>query len=122
MDQDDLKLYELYLNKIKETNEMRFKFLGLVPLISGAGNFTLLTQNKIKVDDIVMQIPLLIFWVTGVFGALITYCIYRWELRNIQTCKAYRKEAKKIEEKNIHQIGVFINFPEAPSVIIRKSN
>ena len=112
MEANDLKLYELYLNKIKETDEISFKLLSLVPLISGVGIFTLLTQNTIKIGENEMQIPIIVFWLTGIFGALITYCIYRWELRNIQTCKAYRDEAKKIEEKELGQVGIFMNFPK----------
>jgi hypothetical protein len=119
MKENDLKLYELYLNKIKETDEISFKLLGLVPLLSGAGIFTLLTQNAVEIDHVQIQIPKLIFWVTGLFGASITYCIYRWELRNIQTCKTYRNEARKIEETEPGSIGVFRNFPESPDLLIK---
>src|SRR5438876_9051723 len=93
----DLELYELYLEKIKETDEISFKLMGMVPLLSGVGIYTLFTQNSIEVAGKVIAIPEKIFWITGFFGAMITFLIYRWELRNISICGKFRDKVIELE-------------------------
>ena len=98
MQPEELKLYELYLAKIKETDEISFKLMGLVPLISGAGVFGLLKGDVVFSNN--SHIDFFVFWLIGIFGALITFFIFRWELRNIATCRTFRKAASSFENAN----------------------
>jgi hypothetical protein len=34
----------------------------------------------------------------GLFGLLVSFAVYRWELRNVQTCGWYLERAAQIEE------------------------
>ncbi len=112
----DVEVYKTYLDQIKATDEISFKLLGLVPLFSGTGIFLLLTQTTMKIDDTVIPIPQAVFWITGLFAALITFFIYRWELRNIQFCRTLREQAKRFEEKFYENrvLGVYQNLGDAP--------
>ena len=67
---------------IKATDEISFKLLGFVPLVSGAGILTLFLKNQ------VVSSPEL--FLISIFSALITLGIFRWELRNIQICNWLR--------------------------------
>ena len=88
---DDKIMYQEVCKKIKETDDISFKLIGLVPLVSGAGMVTLWSQaNNIPV-------PALIF--IGIFGALVTYFIYRWERRNIQICETFKNFAAEMESR-----------------------
>lgn len=88
---DFLSLYQETRQRIKETDNISFKLLSFVPLVSGASIVGLIVNAK--------ALPLLILLVIGWLGALITYCIFRWELRNIQTCERLRKLAEALEKK-----------------------
>src|ERR1700730_11183514 len=94
---DQLKLYEIYLNMIKETDEISFKLLGFVPLLSGVSIYSLFSIKQVKMDNTAYPVPFYAFVLTGLFGAFITFFIYRWEIRNIQTCKAIRNKVKEME-------------------------
>lgn len=116
-----LKLYELCLSKIKETDEISFKLMGLVSFVSGVSIYLLLTQDTIKVDQGIIPVPDYVFIMTGIFGALLTFFIYRWEKRNIQSCNHFRDQAKSFEkaicgeEKNVP--GLYKNFPASPKLL-----
>ena len=97
MESDELKLYELYLTKIKETDEISFKLMGLVPLLSGAGVLALLKGDKVFSGN--DDIDLAAYWLIGLFGALVTFLIFRWELRNIDTCRFFREFAASFESE-----------------------
>ncbi|MBC8003204.1 MAG: hypothetical protein H7X97_11520 [Opitutaceae bacterium] len=71
------KRYEEICTNIRATDEISFKLLGLVPLLSGAAIVTV-SKNDVSQG---------LLWLVSIFGALITFGIFRWELRNIQTCK-----------------------------------
>jgi hypothetical protein len=73
---------------IKATDEISFKLLGLVPLVSGAGILTLFLKNQ----DVSSPELFLI----SIFSALITLGIFRWELRNIQICSWLRWRADQL--------------------------
>ena len=86
---DDKILYQEVCKKIKETDDISFKLLGLVPFVSGVGMVLLWTQAQ-NIPG-----PALIF--VGIFGALVTYFIYRWERRNIQVCEIFKSFAAEME-------------------------
>ena len=97
---------------IRTTDDISFKLLGLVPLVSGAGIFAVL--------DLLGGEPA--SWPTTVFaslfGAAITFALFRWELRNIQTCQWLRDRAKEIERDELKlTVGPFLGREEAPKVL-----
>lgn len=86
------KIYaEIYAN-IRETDQISFRLLGFIPLVSGsgAGLLTILLNN-----NLLESFPLVLL---SVLGAVTTFGFYRWELRNIQTCSRLLKRAKLIEQ------------------------
>jgi hypothetical protein len=90
---DKSTLYEQALKRIAETDNISFKLLGLVPLTSGVAVIGLMGKAS--------EMPLLISAIVGWLGALITYYIFRWELRNIQSCNQLRVWAGKLEAEAI---------------------
>lgn len=114
---DDKILYRKVCKKIKETDDISFKLLGLVPLISGAGIIILLAEAGT-----------LNFWIlvmAGIFGKVITYCIYCWEKRDIQTCDTFSEYVEILElkkyllEKDIHKS---IEAVEGPYSLLRNKS
>lgn len=96
---DDKVLYQEICKKIKETDAISFKLLGMVPIFSGLGIVTLWSQHE--------ALSCWIMSLSGLFGALITYFIFRWEKNNIQVSDTFRNyaeilEAKKVQLENDH--------------------
>ena len=96
MNGNDLSVNTLYLEickRIEQTDEISFKLMGLVPLVSGVAFLGLSLDN-----DIAPRQATAIAMVS-LFSALTTLGLFRWELRNIQTCKWLRERAKSIEAR-----------------------
>lgn len=90
---DDKVLYQEICKKIKDTEAISFKLLGGVPLLSGLGMLTLCTMSE--------NLSSWILIISGLFGALITYFISRWEKRNRQMNDTFRSYAEILEVKKI---------------------
>lgn len=88
------KRYAEICSNIRATDGISFKLVGLVPLVSGAGIFVLLDRSK----DLTWS-PMAIF--AAVFGAVVTFAIYRWEVRNIQTCRWLIERAAELERNEL---------------------
>ncbi len=96
-DQTDKPLLDLYkeiCNNIRVTDDISFKLLGLVPILSGVGStaLTLIDKNRSVSsysDYVVMSLSIL--------GAVVTFGLFRWELRNIQKCNWLISRAAKLE-------------------------
>ena len=86
------RLYQDTSAGIRSTDDISFKLLGLVPLLSGASMLTLLLKDPIPPS----RMPLL--YGLSLFAALVTLGLFRWELRNIQTCKWLRERADCLEQ------------------------
>ena len=100
------KRYEEICTSIRTTDEISFKLLGLVPLLSGAA---IVTVSKGDLD----QAPLL--WLVSIFGAVVTFGLFRWELRNIQNCKWLACRAAEMERNEFGVTsGQFSGRDEAP--------
>jgi hypothetical protein len=85
---DDTK-YEQICNNIRFTDEISFKLLGLVPLISGSAIVVILLKGE------TVWSPAIYF--LSLFGALVTLGLFRWELRNIRTCNYLRACASDLD-------------------------
>ena len=108
------KRYAEICSNIRATDEISFKLLGLVPLVSGAGIFVLLDRSKQPTWS-----PMAIF--AAVFGAVVTFAIYRWEIRNIQTCRWLIDRAAELERNELGLArGQFHARDPAPALFGRK--
>jgi hypothetical protein len=83
--------------------------MGFVPLVSGATLLTLFLKEPIAPA----KAPLVA--VLALFAALITLGLFRWELRNIQTCSWLRRRAEALEEALLKTSGA----PKQPKPPIR---
>ncbi|HLQ78311.1 MAG TPA: hypothetical protein VK210_13210 [Terriglobia bacterium] len=85
------KIYSEVRAGIRETDNISFKLLGLVPLVSGTAIIALVLQNQ------GLSAPLVT--VLSLFAGGITLGLFRWELRNIQTCSWLIKYADALEKQ-----------------------
>lgn len=84
----DAKLYEQWCAHIRATDEISFKLIGIVPLVSGTGLLTFLFAAP----------PARVLIVLSLFAAAITLGLFRWELRNLQNCKWLVYYADELEK------------------------
>jgi len=95
---DDVKkltaLYQEIIANIKTTDDISFKLLGTVPLLSGIGSgaLSLLLKSGHPLNDLTVLALSLV-------GCAITFGLYKWELRNIQRCSWFISRAAKIEQQ-----------------------
>jgi hypothetical protein len=87
-------IYRNLIENIRVTDDISFKLLGTVPLVSGigSGGLSLLTMSGHRLND---------FAVLGLslIGCAITIGLFRWELRNIQRCTWFISRAANIERQ-----------------------
>src|SRR5439155_26019418 len=76
---------------IRATDEISFKLLCIVPLLSGATLVTFFLKGPVAFE----KAPLII--TLSLFDALITLVLFRWKLRNIQTSSCLRRRAAALE-------------------------
>jgi hypothetical protein len=98
------RLFDVYkevCHNIRVTNEISFKLLRTVPLVAGisAGVLTLFGKNATPVVNVPADLALSIVAPLSVIGALITFGLYRWECRNIATCRWLIGRAAHLERK-----------------------
>src|SRR4029450_12904322 len=86
--------YAEICSNVRTTDEISFKLLGLVPLVSGGGIVLLLDAGKRPARP-----PATIF--VALLGAAVTFAIYRWEVRNIQICRWLIERGAQLEEKEL---------------------
>jgi len=106
------KIYGEVRAAIRETDNISFRLLGLVPLVSGTAliGFVLQSQNPH---------PALLTLV-ALFAAGITLGLFRWELRNVQTCVWLLKYAEAVEREAFASKGlegIFRPQPRAPQKV-----
>ena len=77
------KLYEQLSASIRATDDISFKLLGLVPLVSGAALGTLLLKDAQPIGERLSPSLITLF---ALFAAAVTLGLFRWELRNVQEC------------------------------------
>jgi len=82
------KIYTELRASIRETDNISFRLLGLVPLVSGATLIGVILKED-RVNPVVTLLSL--------FAAGVTLGIFRWELRNTQNCKWLIRYADRLE-------------------------
>ena len=101
-------------SSVRTTDEISFKLLGLVPLVSGGGIILLLDAGKRPAWS-----PVTIF--VALLGAAVTFAIYRWEVRNIQICRWLIERGAELEEKELGLIeGQFHKRVQEPRLLGQK--
>ena len=104
--------YATICSSIKATDEISFKLLGLVPLVSGVGIFALVSAAKEPLSSAGVAL-------FAMFAALITFSLYRWELRNISICEWFRDRIADIERDEFGLIsGQYLSLPPAPRLTV----
>lgn len=84
--------YSEICTDIRTTDDISFKILGLVPFVSVTALATIIGTHQLR-------FPALIY--IGVFGAVLTFGFYRWELRNIENCTWLTQRAGEIEKESL---------------------
>jgi hypothetical protein len=85
-------VYAETCSNIRATDDISFKLMGIVPVLSGATLLTLFIKGPIPPEN-----PRLVT-ALSLFAAMITLGLFRWELRNIQRCTWLLKRAEAMEE------------------------
>src|SRR5437773_7735256 len=105
---DAAKLYAEILTAIRTTDDISFKLLGFVPLVSGVANSGL---SFLSAKDVLEPLPVLFL---AAIGASMTYYLFRWEQRNVQTCTHFWKKLTLVESRL--GFGELAGRPEAPVI------
>ena len=90
-----LSLSDLYIQaytNMRATDEISLKLLAAIPFVSGVG-ISLLVRKPTEAFPAGARL------LVSLFAAVVTFAIYRWERRNISTCKRYRDYAAYLEKK-----------------------
>jgi hypothetical protein len=75
------RYYGELCSNIRATDDISFKLLGFVPLISGAGIIAVLSARE------KLALPPAAVVLVALFAATVTLALYLWERRNIDICK-----------------------------------
>jgi len=76
---------------IRATDDISFKLMGTVPLLSGAAILTVFLKGPIQPGSGPVVVAL------SMFAAFVTLGLFRWELRNVQTCSWHRRRRWKTQ-------------------------
>jgi hypothetical protein len=103
-----INVYQEICGNIRATDDISFKLLGTVPVVSGIGAGALTILEKTQLLAAYSDYAVISF---SVLGALVTFGLYRWEMRNIQKCnwliaRAADFERELLGEKLTEQRGV----------------
>jgi hypothetical protein len=101
-------IYTEICTGIRETDDASFRLLSLVPLVSGTALIGVVFQKGLR-----PEVELLL----SLFAAGITFGLFRWELRNIQTCSWLMRFAEAVESDALQshpKAQNFCNRPHAP--------
>jgi hypothetical protein len=109
--------YKQLLADIRITDDISFKLLGFVPLVSGGGILASSVASLFVQSE--AWSPALVF--VSVFAAIVTFGFYRWERRNIQRCSWLQERAAAIEREEFGlPVGAFAGRPAAPAFLGRR--
>lgn len=118
---DQAKVYDQLCQSYRAIDDFRSKLLAALPVVNGAGLFSLIDklQSKPAKPEV--------FVAAGVFGALITIGFFAFEIYAIKKCGALITAGKRLEkdanifngqfETRPQNTAVFINEPFASGVI-----
>jgi hypothetical protein len=87
------ELYRACCEGARATDEISLKLLAALPVVTGVGVGLVLPEGSASGAESARAV------FVGLFGLLASFAIYRWELRNVQTCSWYLERATQIEER-----------------------
>ncbi len=91
---EDLRMaYQQVCSSHNAIADFRAKLLGFLPLASGAGIFLLLNDNVTKIGFAKQYLSPI-----GIFGFVVTFGLFLYELRGIQQCNRLIEVGKNIED------------------------
>jgi hypothetical protein len=109
--EDAKQLYDQLCANVRTTDDISFKLLGFVPLVSGVGITVLLSTSTSF-----SSLPLVVF--VGLFGAVVTFGLYRWELKNVNLCLWLIALGRDLERHRFHLTqGQFLDRPPDPEFL-----
>lgn len=95
-------LYSQISENLRASDDFSFKLLGLVPLSTLLTFVGLLLQKEIQWSPG--------FYALGLMGAMLIWCVFRWELRNIQRCLWFGHVLDKMEAEADCAIPAFKRY------------
>ena len=116
-------VYQRVRAEISTTDDISFKLMGLVPLISGAGLLSLIFSDKVPaLAGASGASPSGATAVTALclFAAAVTLGLFRWELRNVQACNWLIARAHALEARGLAALDLdarLLDRPRAPDGI-----
>lgn len=87
-------VYGELLGAIRTTDEISFKLLGFVPLVSGVASGGL--SVFLPGENPLHFIPVVLL---AMLGTAVTRCLFLWEQRNIQTCNHLWRKLEFVESR-----------------------
>jgi len=84
------RIYSEVCTNIRTTDEISFRLLGLVPLVSAAGIFGISLNKEFATSPLAIVISF--------FAAIVTGALFMWEWRNLKSCRSYLNYAMLLEE------------------------
>lgn len=85
------RIYSEVCSNIKATDEISFRLLGLVPLVSAAGIFGISLNKEFASSPLAIVISF--------FAAIVTGALFMWEWRNLKSCRSYLNYAMLLEQE-----------------------
>lgn len=71
---------------------MSARLLTAVPLVTGVGIVLLMRAPGSEVPDVAIML-------LSLFAALVTFAVYRWERKNMENCRHFRRWAATLERE-----------------------
>lgn len=87
-----VKVYEEICTNIRTSDDISFKLLGFVPLISGSGA-AILTLSEIWAETSSVAVLLI-----SIVASIVTFGLFKWEMRNVQKCDWLIARAAELEQ------------------------
>jgi hypothetical protein len=84
------RIYSEVCINIRATDEISFRLLGLVPLVSAAGIFGISLNKEFATSPLAVVISF--------FAAIVTGALLMWEWRNLKSCRSYLSYAMLLEK------------------------
>jgi len=91
---DLVKLYQEICTNIRTSDDISFKLLGFVPILSGVGAAILSRPELLRAEG-APRLPIIL---ASLVGATFTFGLFKWELRNVQKCDVLIHTAAVLEQ------------------------
>jgi|GEM_PF-2657512 len=83
-------LYQELCAHARATDEISLKLMTAIPLVTGIGIVLLMRSPGAAVPQVAVVL-------LSLFAAVVTFAIYRWERKNMENCRHFRRWAATLE-------------------------